>query len=551
VDAPAVEPRPDEPAPWGAEVAETQVLGYPCLTFVNRRKHLRELLIDGRRFAHRDYLVQGERRLTFADHEDAVAATSALLRERGVVPGDRVVLYGANAIEWVVAFWAVHLVGAIVVLGNAWWSETEVTHALETVTPALVIADDARAQLLGSGVACLTFSEIADQLGSGRSASSGDGAPAREDDPAIVLFTSGTTGLPKGAVLSHRGILSTLQSLMLLTRRLPAPDVPAPPTSKSLLSLPLFHVGGAQQIMTPMVAGGTLIFTEGRFDPARVGALIEREQISVWSTVPTMASRVMDYLEEVGHPGLTSVRTVGLGGSPVGAALRTRVPRWFPNAARGVAVTYGLSEAGGVLATGVGKDLSDRPGTVGRALKVVTLRIDQPDEEGCGEILARSPSVMLGYWPADGSSSDTDSGPITADRWLRTGDIGRLDDDGFLYVTDRSKDIVIRGGENIATPHVENRLLEHPAVLEVAVVGLPHAELGEELGAIVVVRPEDETTAEELRAFVAEQLAYFEVPTCWLLQHERLPQNATGKIVKREVRQRWIAQLDAVSAGRA
>lgn len=531
---------PDVADAWGSEVAEVDVLGHPCLSFVKRRRHLADLLIDGRRFGAREYLVQGERRMSFDQHEAAVRRAAGLLRARGVRRGDRVMLLGANSVEWVVGYWAILAADAIVVLGNAWWSQVELAHALRNVAPGLVLADATRAKSLPDGQARLTFTDLAAALSAPGPVPAVERAAADEDDPAVVLFTSGTTGLPKGAVLSHRGILATLQSLALLTRRLPRPGAEAPPPSRSLLSIPLFHVGGLQQIITPMVGGGTLVFTEGRFDPGRVVALLDQEQVAVWSTVPTMVSRVMDWMQETGHPGLAAVRTVGLGGSPVGMQLRRKVPRWFPNASGGVAVTYGLSEGGGVLVTAAGRELLDRPGAVGKPLKVVALRIADPDEEGCGEILVRSPSVMLGYWP-DPEQPD-DAGPITADRWLRTGDIGRIDEDGYLYVTDRSKDIVIRGGENIATPNVENRLMEHPAVREVAVIGLPHEHLGEEVAAVVVLAEGVQAGPDELAAFAAEQLAYFEVPTQWQIQYQALPQNATGKILKRQLRDAWLAR---------
>ena len=531
---------------WGTEVAEVEVLGQPCLSFVKRRRHLADLLIDGRRFGPREYIVQGDRRISFDQHEAAVRRAVGLLRDRGVRRGDRVMLLGANSVEWVIGYWAILQTGAIVVLGNAWWSQAEIDHALAKVAPRLVLADAARARSLPDGQPCLAFADL------GAALSTADDPPpvierpaANEDDPAVVLFTSGTTGLPKGAVLSHRGILSTLQSLALLTRRLPVAGAELPPPSGSLLSIPLFHVGGLQQIITPMLGGGTLVFTEGRFDPKRVVELLSREQVATWSTVPTMVSRVMDWMAEAGHPGLECVRTVGLGGSPVGMQLRRKVSSWFPNAKRGLAVTYGLSEGGGVLVTAVGRELLNRPGAVGKPLNVVTLRIEQPDANGCGEIVVRSPSVMLGFWIDPDHPYDT--GPITADRWLHTGDIGRLDEDGYLYITDRSKDIVIRGGENIATPHVENRLLEHPAVREVAVIGLPHPDLGEEVAAVVVLDEDYRSSADELAAFAAADLAYFEVPTQWDIRYEALPQNATGKILKRVVRQEWIDELSADS----
>lgn len=534
--------------PWGTDVAEIEVLGHPCVGYVSRRRHISELLHDGRRFSERSYLVQGERRLSFDEHEAAVAVAAELLRSHGIGPGDRVLLYGANSMEWVITFWAIHACGGVVVLGNAWWSSTELHHAVEVVAPALVVADEPRSEAVPDQMAKLAFDDIgAAVAGAGAAAtpSSAEHRPAwNEDEPAIILFTSGTTGRPKGAMLSHRGIIATLQALAELTRRLPISDDRLPAASTALLSIPLFHIGGLQQVITPMLAGGALVFAEGRFEPRAIADLISREGVTVWSTVPTMVSRMMDHLEETGSEGLPTVRTVGLGGSPVGQHLRARIPKYFPNASKGLAVTYGLSEGGGVLATAAGPELIARPGAVGKALKIVTLRIDQPDADGVGEIIARSPSVMLGYCQSD-APGGVDPGPITPERWLHTGDIGRIDEDGYLYVTDRSKDVVIRAGENIATPHVENRLLEHPDIREAAVFGLPHRDLGEEIAAVVVLAPGSMVTVEELSVFAAEELAYFEVPSRWQFRTEALPQNATGKVVKRVLKETWIAEGDA------
>jgi long-chain acyl-CoA synthetase len=526
---------------WGTEVGETTVLGHPCLSYSHRRKHLAELLVDGRRFADREYCIEGDRRLTFAGHEEAVTRAAAGLRALGVRRGERVLLFGRNSIDWVIAFWAVLQSGAVVVLGNAWWGSSELAHALKTGQPGLVVTDASRMDLVPDTFRRVAFASLADATAPGPD--DPDGAVgADEDDPAIILFTSGTTGLAKGAVLSHRGVLATLHSLAERTHRLPRPDGDLPPESKALLSLPLFHIGGLQQVLNPMVAGGTLVFTQGRFDPAKVVDLIESEQIRVWSTVPTMASRVIDYLESAGLPPLESPRTIGLGAAPVVEQLRQKVLTWFPNAARGFAVTWGLSEAGGVVTTGAGPEIVKRPGTVGTALSTAMLRIDSPDANGVGEIWVRSPSVMLRYWRPGGEQPEEGVDEVlTPDRWLRTGDIGWMDEQGYLFITDRSKDIVIRGGENIATPHVENRLLEHPAVREVAVVGLPHPSLGEELGAIVTLNPTvGDLSSEELAAFVGAKLAYFEVPTRWWFHGGSLPHNSTGKVLKRQLRQTWL-----------
>ncbi len=217
--------------------------------------------------------------------------------------------------------------------------------------------------------------------------------------------------------------------------------------------------------------------------------------------------------------------------------LLDRVTAAFPNAKRGVGQTYGLSEAGGVISTGVAKDLSTHEGSVGRIVPVVEIRIDEPDENGIGEIMARGPAVMDGYWGLP------DDPVLTPDGWLHTGDLGRVDDDGFLYVTGRKKDMIIRGGENIAPAHIEATLMDHPAVREAAVVGLPDDELGEEVGAIVVVAPGASTTPDELAAFVRPKLAHFEVPVRWWLRDDDLPKNDSGKVLKLQMRDEWVEAL--------
>jgi long-chain acyl-CoA synthetase len=242
------------------------------------------------------------------------------------------------------------------------------------------------------------------------------------------------------------------------------------------------------------------------------------------------------------HPDLatrdvTSVRGVMLGGSPVSTDLLERVSAAFPNAQRGAGQVYGLSEAGGVLSSGVARDLAIHKGSSGRIVPVAEIRIDDPDEQGIGEILARSPAVMDGYWGLP------DDPVLTADGWLRTGDLGWVDDESFLYITGRKKDMIIRGGENIAPALIEACLLEHSEVREAAVVGLPHRDLGEEVGAIVSLVPGAATSAEELEAFVRPKLAHFEVPTHWWLRYDELPRNDPGKIIKYQLQEEWVSRL--------
>ena len=254
----------------------------------------------------------------------------------------------------------------------------------------------------------------------------------------------------------------------------------------------------------------------------------------VWGGIPAMVARVVDH-PEFGRFDTSSIASSPMGGASIPEELRRKVQSAFPATRKRVSSLYGHTEAGGVLAAGSGAELEGRPGCVGRALPVVELRIADADAEGVGEVLARTPTATAGYLGEAVPLHDEEG-------WIRSGDLGRLDEDGYLYLVGRSKDIVIRGGENIACAHVENCLLAHPEVLEAAVLPLPHADLGEEVGACVVLRGAAAAVdAADLAAFVAGRLARFEVPTRWWLRHEPLPTNPSGKVLKRQIVETWPA----------
>jgi long-chain acyl-CoA synthetase len=534
-------PAPAEEARWGREVVPGSAGGHPCLTYARRPGSVAELLSGTGRWADREFLVQGERRLSYGAFTGAVARVAAHLRGLGVRPGERIMLLGFNQIEWVVAFWAAQALGAVAVLGNAWWSEAETAAALEQSAPALVLASDSRpggAILPARAARVLSLDALRPLVDGGEAAAPGPAAPetvpAAEDDPALIMFSSGTTGTARGVVMSHRSVIANLQNLLVLTGRLPTELPPGHPGTVSLLSVPLFHLAGIQTSCTTLLTGGKLVFLSGRFDPAEVLALIEHERVRVWGSVPTMVSRVLD------HPGLTrrdtsSLRSVPMGGAAVSPDLRQRVAASFPGVKSGAGSLYGLTEAGGVLAAGSGPDLDDRPGCVGRALPVVELRIAGPGPDGVGEIQARTPTATDGYLGDPVPLADPDG-------WISTGDLGRIEEPGWLYVTGRSKDIIIRGGENVACAHVEQALLRHPDVLEAAVVGLPDADLGEEVAAVVVLRRGARAGVAELRRHAGTELARFERPARWWLRYGPLPVNATGKILRREIRSEWLAR---------
>jgi long-chain acyl-CoA synthetase len=499
---------------WGDEIVVETVRGFPCRVYRDRPRSLAALLDDTAPFADRRALVQGERVVTFAELRDLVDAAAAGFVERGVAPGDRVLLLGRNSIDWVVSLWAIWQVGAIAAVANAAWGPDQVSDAVALVEPVLT--------------APLLNAPVADQpLGVTRLTV---GCPqlGDEDDAAVLVFTSGTTGAPKAATLSHRAVLANLQALLHHGGRLPGGE-PKPPTV-TLMSVPLFHIGGLQQVLTAALSGGCLVFDGDRFDPVETLAVMEGERVLVWAAVPTMVTRVLDALDD--HD-VSSVLAVTMGGAPVSAELRVRVRRAFPSLRRGAGVSYGLTEAGGVVAAGIGPALEERPGTVGKHTPLADVRIAD------GEILVRSAAVMTGYW------GGTDS-PVDADGWLATGDRGHLDEDGYLFVTGRAKDLVIRAGENISCPRVEAVLAAHPAVAEAAVIGLPDADLGERVAAVVVLREDCSEAA--LDTFARARLARFEVPSAWWLRDEPLPVNAAGKVVKAGLADGWPAVASKTSS---
>jgi long-chain acyl-CoA synthetase len=515
----------DAPA-WGREVTVGVVDGHPCRLYAERPHSVAEFLLTARRWADRELLVQGTRRLTSAEHERAVARVAAVLRDRGVGPGDRVALIGFNSIEWIVSFWAVQAVGGTAVLGNAWWSDDELAAALDQADPVLVITDrDQRRPALSMAGLREVVDRVEDRLLLML-------APPDEDALSIIMFSSGTTGAPKGVLMSHRAVVANIHNLLVLTGRLPDELSDDHPGTVSMLSVPLFHLAGIQVSCNTLLSGGRVVFLEGKFDPTEVLRLIETERVRVWGSIPTMVTRVLDH-PDFALRDVSSVSSVPMGGSAVSPELRDRVATAFPGVKSRVGSLYGLTEAGGVLAAGSGKDVAGRPGCVGRALPVVELRIAHPDGEGIGEIQARTPTSTGGYLDEDGALADPDG-------WINSGDLGRIDDDGWLYVTGRSKDVIIRGGENVGAVHVEERLLTHPDVLEAAVVALPHADLGEEVAAAVVLRPDAAVQVDDLEAHARQGLAQYEVPTAWWVRATSLPLNASGKVLRREVRREWL-----------
>lgn len=512
---------------WGIDIGPGHYGGGPGLQFTVRPRQFDDLLVGADRWADREFLVQGERRIGHGEFHAAIPAAAAALAADGVRAGDRVLLLSYNCPEFALALWGLWWLGAVPVFGNRWWQTAELEHAVALARPVLALTD--HPDWIPPGLKVRQLSELAGLFGATADPGcrSGD-----EEDAALVLFTSGSAGLPKGVVLPRRSVIANQHNTMARTRRLPADLDPSRPQSVTMVCTPLFHIGGVTNILLALLTGAKLVFNEGRFDPAQVLELIESERVQTFAGVPTMAARLIDHPDFAGRD-LSSLRALPMGGAPIPPRLLDTITERLPQLKRGgLGNNWGMTESGGFLTSAGAADLVERPGTAGLPAPCTQVRIADPDADGIGEVVVRTPTMMLGYLTPDGLADD---GTIDADGWLHSGDLGRIDADGYLFLTGRAKDIVIRGGENIACAHVEATLLTHPVVTEVAVFGIEHADLGEEL--VAVVRHTGAApTPEELREFARASLAYFEVPSRWRITTEPLPTLAGEKIDKKTLR---------------
>lgn len=528
---------------WGDRIAVEEIGGVPFRMYVERPKRISELFAFAERWGSRPYVVQGERVLTFADLKTAVGAKARALTSAGIRRGDRVFVLGWNGPEWVVNFWACVSAGAVPVAANAWWSEGELADALTALKPALTLADSRGATRMPTGWRIGQWETELNQTDATDEAIPDAALPNEpsENDPAVIIFTSGTEGQPKAVVLAHRSLLASLQMLLHISRRLPQ-QLDETAGEAILHTGPLFHIGGVGAMLRGVTVGNTLVMPQGRFDPAEALALIERHKISRWNAVPTMATRLLEH-PDVQQRDLSSLRALTLGGAPVSAELLKLMRSGLPGVEARIATGYGLSENGGQATAASGADTADRPGSSGRPLPCVEIKIVPRSGMPDGEVFLRSPTQMLGYFGEEES-------PIDNEGWLHTGDLGRIDDDGHLWITGRCKDIIIRGGENIAPAAVERALLTISGVSEAAVFGVPHPDLGEEVMAVVVA--EGETSPDRLEEQLRASLASFAVPSRWSLRKEKLPVNMTGKIDKAALKAEAVAacggQADAISA---
>jgi long-chain acyl-CoA synthetase len=534
--------------PGGAfEIVTETVNGVEMKVYKDRMKSLRQVAeLAAMRGDAQPFLVYGDKRWGFGQFVAEANAVSNKLKEWGVQRGDRVAVLSANNPQWCLTFWGTVNIGAILVGLNGWWTADEILYGLEDSGAKILVADRKRLERVESELKNLPNLERVivaeddfDQLVT---------APTPEmptdeideDDPAVIFYTSGTTGRPKGAISTHRSMIANLQNTIFgAMAGAMAGDGGALPQgdqqNASLLTSPLFHVSGCHSgLVVGLLAGIKIVIPEGRFEPEKVLQLIQDEKVTVWATVPTMVWRVCEWPGRHDYD-TSSIGSVAYGGSPSAGELQRKVKDTFPNV-RSMTNAYGLTESSSVATAISGKDFEERPTSVGRPMPVVDIKIVGADGKEVptgetGEVLIKGPIIMPGYW---GKPEET--AKSVRDGWLHTGDIGRVDEEGYLYITDRAKDMIIRGGENIYCVEIENRLVEHPAVADAAVIGVAHPELGEEVKAVVQVEPGQSITEDEVRQWVADTLAYFKVPTYVDLTDDKLPRNASGKLLKNVLR---------------
>jgi acyl-CoA synthetase (AMP-forming)/AMP-acid ligase II len=526
------------------EIVEETVLGERMQVFKNRPRSLRELLAQSVLHGEKEHLVEGQRRIRFAEHVRCAASVAAALRDRyGIGKGDRVAILAENRIEWPLAFWATTSLGGIVAALNGWWTADEIAYGIADSEPKLLIADRKRLARAGRvGVPVLEIESEFEALFAHAPDAELPDVPIEEDDPAVILYTSGTTGRPKGALASHRAIIGFVQTTALsgaetmladvMAGRLPPPDPTNRPQVVFLATSPMFHLSGLYgNIVMQLALGGKLVIRPGRFDPEALLQLIEKERVTGWAALGSMGPRIAK------HPSLekydrSSVENVGFGGAPTTEAVQEMMRRAFPNAKHNLGIGYGSSESVAVAAAIRGSDYDQHPTSTGRPVPTVEIEIrdaeGKPVPEGVeGEIHIRSPYVMLGYWRKPEATAQT----IKPGRWLATGDIGRFEN-GLLYINSRARDMILKNAENVYPVEIENRLEKHPAVREAAVFGVDHPEWGQEVKAVVVPEPGADPDPGELARFCAETLAAYKVPTAWEIRREPLPRNPSGKILK-------------------
>ena len=538
------------------ELIDGDVRGVKMKVFKNAPAHLGQVFAGSRGHGDKTFLVYEDEIITFAQAADRIDALASLLvNTYGVKKGDRVAVAMRNFPEWVMSFAAIISVGAVNVSMNSWWTEDEMDFALEDSGATVLICDQQRFDIGAASCVKKNIKVLVVRAEKPLPAGVdkweavlplGDkhpGADISPDDDATILYTSGTTGRPKGAVSTHRAIISSIMAFsarntifQMSGTKLKDVDGPEVPTS-FILIVPLFHVTGCVPVMLSCFVAGLKLAIMYKWDPEKALEMIEREQITNFVGVPTQS------WDLVNSPAFekydtSSLRAVGGGGAPSPTSLVGKVTDKVKNG--NPQLGYGMTETNAFGPAITGSDYLSHPTSTGRASwpMMVEVRDEnlKPVPTGqSGEIWFFGPMLIRGYWNRPDATAET-----IVDGWLRSGDLGRLDADGYVYVEDRVKDMILRAGENVYGAEVESAIYEHPAVHEAAVFGVPHERLGEEVGVAILVNDGMTLTPEELWAFLDVKIAKFKIPTQVVIMTEPLPRNAAGKFLKRELQQHVV-----------
>ena len=538
------------------ELIDAEVRGVKMRVFKNAPAHLGQLFAGSRAHGDKPFLVYENETFTFAqaaDHIDALA--SLLVNTYGVKKGDRVAVAMRNFPEWVMSFAAIISVGAINVSMNSWWTEDEMDFALEDSGATVLICDQQRFDIGAASCVKKNIKVLVVRAEKPLPAGIdkweevlplGDahpGADIQPDDDATILYTSGTTGRPKGAVSTHRAVISSLMAFsarnnvfLMSGTKLKEVDGPEIPTS-FILIVPLFHVTGCVPVMMSCFIAGLKLAIMYKWDPEKALEMIEREKITNFVGVPTQSWDLVNSPEFEKYD-TSSLRAVGGGGAPSPTSLVGKVNDKVKNG--NPQLGYGMTETNAFGPAITGSDYLSHPTSTGRASwpMMVEVRDEnlKPVPTGqSGEIWFFGPMLIRGYWNRPDATAET-----IVDGWLRSGDLGRLDADGYVYVEDRVKDMILRAGDNVYGAEVESAIYEHPAVHEAAVFGVPHERLGEEVGVAILVNDGMTLTPEELWAFLDAKIAKYKIPTQVVIMTEPLPRNAAGKFLKRELQQHVV-----------
>ena len=553
------------------EMDEVVIRGIKTRVWKHLPPTMRELLVWSQAmYANREFLVYEDERATYEAFTRASLAVAAELQRQGVVKGDRVAIIMRNLPEWTAVFMGASIIGAIVTPLNAWWTGPELEYGLVDSGAKIAFVDAERLERVAehfthcpdlqhvyvSRYSAELLHPIVTRLEDAIGKVNDWGSlPAGElpevalgaDDDASILYTSGTTGRPKGAIGTHRNMLSNIMASGVSTARNflrrgeppPQIDLRLAPQRVALLSIPLFHATGCFAVMGPALFAGSKIVLMRKWEPELGMQIIEREKVNQVGGVPTIVWQLLEHPARSKYD-LSSLDLVAYGGAPSAPELVRKIHQNFPKSLPGNG--YGMTETSAATTTHSGEDYVHRPDSCGPATPVCDIKVMSVDGSRelpvgeVGELWIRGPNVVRGYWNKPEETAKT-----FIDGWVRTGDLVRLDEEGFCFIIDRAKDMLIRGGENIYCVEVESALFEHPAVIDAAVVPKPHHSLGEEPVAIVQLKPGMHATEDELRAFVAGKLAAFKVPVQVVFWKDALPRNANGKLMKVELRKLFAA----------